>query len=130
MVIVHLKMSGSIVPLQADDLSKAPLCPHMLRLENVVGITDDSVPGLKVESLTVRSELIMYYVRGVLEEVEEEEEPEVEEVEAEILEEIEEEEEEYIERRERRRGGPPKRKSRARKKESGYYHPVDEDIYD
>ena len=113
MVIVHLKMSGSIVPVQADDLSKDPLCPHLLRLENVVGITDDSVPGLKVESLTVRSELIMYYVRGVLEEVE-----------------VEEEEEEYIERRERRRGGPPKRKSRARKKESGYYHPVDEDIYD
>ena len=126
MVIVHLKMSGKLVPVQADDLKKDPLCPHLLRLENVVGITDDSVPGLKVESLTVRSELIMYYIRGVLEEVE----PEVEEVEAEIVEEVEEEEEEYIERRERRRGGPPKRKSRARKKESGYYHPVDEDIYD
>ena len=123
MVIVHLKMSGQVVPVTADNLVKDPLCPHLLRLENVVGVTDDSVPGLKVESLTVRSELIMYYIRGVLEEVEEELEEE---------EELEQEPEVREVKRERRRdrGGAPKRKSRARKKESGYYNPVDEDIYD
>ena len=127
MVIVHLKMSGKIIPVQADDLKKDPLCPHLLRLENVVGVTDDSVPGLKVESLTVRSELILYYVRGVLEEAEEELEQEEEQ---EL--ELEEEPEVREVKRERRRdrGGAPKRKSRARKKESGYYSPIDEDIYD